>query len=97
MTPQQWAEVKERFHEALEEPEERRKDFLARRCSSDVVRMEAERLIAEHSRSSEFLTWPALKSVARAGTALGETFQAIRGSCCKNGWARAPSALSTRF
>ncbi len=77
MTPDQWAEVKERFHEALEEPEETRKAFLAGRCSSEVVRVEAERLLAEHSRSSDFLTWPALEratKIAPAPFSFGEDF-----------------------
>ena len=51
MTPEQWAEVKERFHEALEKPVETREAFLAQQCSSAVVRLEAERLLAEHDQS----------------------------------------------
>ncbi len=62
MTPEQWAEVKERFHEALQEPAEKRQAFLAQKCSDETVRLEAERLLAEHSLSGDFLTLPATAS-----------------------------------
>jgi serine/threonine protein kinase/tetratricopeptide (TPR) repeat protein len=62
MTPEQWAEVKERFHEALQQPAEVRQALLRRQCSSDLVRSEAERLLFEHGQSEGFLTLPALDS-----------------------------------
>ena len=60
MTPAQWAEVKERFHEALQEPPESRQSFLAQKCSSETIRLEAARLLSEHNKSADFLTWPAV-------------------------------------
>ena len=66
MTPEQWAEVKTRFHEALERPSTERETFLLDKCSSETVRREVSRLLREHSQSDEFLTWPAVSPVLRA-------------------------------
>ncbi len=68
MTPAQWAEVKERFHEALQEPAETRQAFLRTRCSGEIVRLEAERLLSEHSRSGDFLTSPVITSSTKASS-----------------------------
>ena len=62
MTPEQWAEVKKRFHEALEEPAETREAFLRTRCSGEIVRLEVDRLLTEHSSSGDFLNTPAIST-----------------------------------
>ena len=60
MTPEQWEEVKNCFHHALQQPAEKRQEFLIRACSSDAVRTETERLLEDHSAASEFLKRPLL-------------------------------------
>ena len=64
MTPEQWTEVKERFHEALQQPVEIQLHYLSHRCSTDIVRQEAERLLLEHKRSGDFLSQPAVRPAA---------------------------------
>jgi serine/threonine protein kinase len=59
MTPLQWKEVKERFHEALEQPAETRESFLVRVCPDEIVRSEVARLLMEYSRAGTFLSEPA--------------------------------------
>jgi eukaryotic-like serine/threonine-protein kinase len=58
MTAQQWKEVKDRFHEALRESAQSRRLFLLQACSGDVVRIEVERLLAEHELAGSFLSRP---------------------------------------
>jgi eukaryotic-like serine/threonine-protein kinase len=55
MTPQQWEEVKCRFHEALQQPAEARRAFLLRECSDETIRREAERLLLEDRQAGDFL------------------------------------------
>jgi eukaryotic-like serine/threonine-protein kinase len=63
MTPTQWEEVKQRFHEALQHPAESRKSFLARACSDDIVRAEVERLLTEGDRAGDFLSRPGARDL----------------------------------
>ena len=60
MTPQQWEEVKEHFYEALKLPADARQLYLAQTCSSEIVRLEAKRLLVEHSRAHGFLSQAAM-------------------------------------
>jgi serine/threonine-protein kinase len=59
MTSHQWEEVKERFHDALEQPPEKRHSFLMEACRDDIVRTEVARLLMEHGRAGAFLDQPA--------------------------------------
>jgi hypothetical protein len=56
MTPEQWVEVKERFHEALAAQAGSRHALLIQRCSSDAVRLEVQRLLREHECAGSFLS-----------------------------------------
>jgi serine/threonine protein kinase len=62
MTPHQWEEVKERFHDALEQPAEKRHSFLMEACLDDFVRTEVARLLTEHGFAGTFLDQPAKAS-----------------------------------
>jgi serine/threonine protein kinase len=59
MTSHQWEEVKERFHDALEQLPEKRHSFLTEACLDDIVRTEVARLLMEHGRAGAFLDQPA--------------------------------------
>jgi tetratricopeptide (TPR) repeat protein len=59
MTPEQWAEVKDRFHEAVNQPPDTAKAYLERVCSSAIVLIEVVRLLGEHRRAGSFLNQPA--------------------------------------
>ncbi len=67
MTSEQWEEVKERFHEAIELSAETQLAFFVPTCSSDVVRREVERLLIEHSRAAGFMTRPVMAQSFAAG------------------------------
>lgn len=54
MTPLQWEEVKERFHEALRMPLELRRAFLADAWPDEVVRAEVARLLTEDTPRGDF-------------------------------------------
>ncbi len=58
MTALQWEEVKDLFHDTLALQHESRGEFLARRCSDQMVRAEVERLLAEHTAAGDFLMQP---------------------------------------
>jgi tetratricopeptide (TPR) repeat protein len=62
VTPRQWQEVKDRFHEAREKPAEARQAFLVDSCSDKIVRAEVERLLEEYSRAGGFLSQPGTAS-----------------------------------
>ncbi len=64
MTSEQWEEVKERFHEAIEQSAETQPAFLVSSCSSEIVRQEVERLLREHIRAAGFLTRPVMVETA---------------------------------
>ncbi|MBV9082483.1 MAG: protein kinase, partial [Acidobacteriaceae bacterium] len=66
MTPEEWEEVKEIFHRALLESQQGRQAFLANACSGESVRIEVNRLLAEHDRAEEFLIRPALVNIRRS-------------------------------
>ena len=59
MTPAQWAEVKQHFHDALEQPAGTEPTYLGRVCSSEIVLAEVERLLVEHRLAGSFLNRPA--------------------------------------
>ncbi|MGA2597414.1 MAG: serine/threonine-protein kinase [Bryobacteraceae bacterium] len=59
MTSRQWEEVKERFHDALKQPTEKRQSFLVEACADDIVRTEVARLLIQHDCSGAFLDQPA--------------------------------------
>jgi serine/threonine-protein kinase len=71
MTSEQWEEVKERFHEAIEQSAETQPAFLVPPCSSDIVRLEVARLLMEHSRAAGFLTQPVMAQTAPISGELG--------------------------
>ena len=61
MTPERWHRVTEIFHAALEQPEERRKDFLLEACGGDASMLEeVRRMLGEaashYTRSSNRAT-----------------------------------------
>ncbi len=58
LTPDQWENVKELFEAALEKPAPEHASFLANACSDSVVRNEVERLLANHTAGSSFLSSP---------------------------------------
>jgi serine/threonine protein kinase len=73
MTPHEWEEVKERFHDALEQPVENRQSYLMEACLDDFVRTEVARLLIEHDRVGAFLGDPAEANPSGAFTARSST------------------------
>jgi serine/threonine protein kinase len=63
MTSEQWAEIKERFHEALAQSVETRTAFLAGHCSSEIVRAEVEHLLSQYNQAGSFLSQTATASI----------------------------------
>jgi len=59
-SPNNWQSVKELFEAALEQDSSRRSLFLKEMCPSDSVRVEVERLLAEHDQAISFLSAPAV-------------------------------------
>ena len=58
LTPDQWENVKELFEAALERPVAEQASFLANACPDPLVRNEVERLLANHTAGSSFLSSP---------------------------------------
>src|SRR5262245_27454414 len=59
MTPERWKKLDALFHEAVELKGEARAAHLANVCGDDnLLREEAERLIAAHERESSFIDSP---------------------------------------
>ncbi len=60
MTPEQWKRVNVLFHEALEQPADRRAVWLRQAAGEDAaVRREVEALLMSHERDPDFLEAPA--------------------------------------
>ncbi len=56
MTPAQWKQVDQLFHEALECPPERRADFLKQTCNGDqALFREVESLLSSHEQAGAFI------------------------------------------
>ena len=56
MTPAQWKQVDQLFHEALECPPEHRADFLKQTCKGDAVLLrEVESLLSSHEQAGAFI------------------------------------------
>ena len=61
MTPERYQRIGQLFDEALELTPEQRPKFLAQACSADMaLRTEVEKLLANHIKSAEFLSRPAI-------------------------------------
>ncbi|HKS28622.1 MAG TPA: protein kinase [Pyrinomonadaceae bacterium] len=74
MSPEQWRQVKEIFHAALEVAPEERGSFLDKACSGDAaLRREVESLIASHERTGNFIDSPAYEAAAHLLTDDPET------------------------
>ena len=71
LTPEQWESVKELFHAAVERPGAERASFLLMACHESTVRQEVERLLANYSASSSFISCPL---PASANTSLSMQF-----------------------
>jgi predicted Ser/Thr protein kinase len=60
MTPQQWERLKHLFQDALQQPADARRAWIAERCTDDAtVLQEAEALLATHETAGSFLEEPA--------------------------------------
>jgi Protein kinase domain len=67
MTPERWQAVKQLFYSALERDPEQRKAYLTERCGDDPeLKKELESLLAQHERSTGFLSRPALAETLAA-------------------------------
>ena len=56
MTPTQWKQVDQLFHEALERPPEHRADFLKQTCKGDAALLrEVESLLSSHEQAGAFI------------------------------------------
>jgi thioredoxin-like negative regulator of GroEL len=61
MTPERWQQIDRLLEQALEEKPEKRSAFLDKACAGDeVLRREAESLLAAHDQASHFMQNPAL-------------------------------------
>jgi len=60
ISPENWAAAKELFEAALAKDAAQRPSFLEERCPSETVRVEVERLLAEHDQAISFLSAPAV-------------------------------------
>jgi serine/threonine protein kinase len=84
LTPDQWENVKELFELALERPVAEQASFLANACPDPLVRNEVERLLANHTAGSSFLSSPLPSSPSppqqflSSGNLLAERFHIIR-------------------
>jgi hypothetical protein len=72
MTPEDWHNVKDLFHSALELAPAQRAAFLDRACvGNEVRRREVESLLHSHEESESFLETPALKNTEAAKVVVG--------------------------
>jgi serine/threonine-protein kinase len=62
VTAEQWEHVKRLFAAVLEQPVEKRREFLLKKSPDDVVRLEVERLVAGAEQAGSFLGDPPLPS-----------------------------------
>jgi serine/threonine protein kinase len=63
ITPENWAKIKELFHEALELSAPEREAFLLKNSPNAASRDEVERLLAEHDRAGNYLSTPVLNGI----------------------------------
>jgi eukaryotic-like serine/threonine-protein kinase len=71
LSASQWEQVKDLFTAALEHQPGQQTAFLRGACGSDsAVRVEVERLLAEHQQASSFLARPALNWAQTGGAEL---------------------------
>ncbi len=69
MTPEQWEQIGQVYHTALELAPEERADFLARVCAGDeALRREVESLISANEHAGAFIAASALKDAAELVT-----------------------------
>ena len=66
MGPEQWDQVRELFHHALDLPPDQRPRFLAESCGTPEIRVEVESLLASFSTRWDFLETPALEQAGQA-------------------------------
>ena len=59
ISPDNWKVIKELFKDALEEEPAKRLSFLNKRCLDVNLRLEVEKLLAEHEQARDFLAEPA--------------------------------------
>jgi serine/threonine protein kinase/WD40 repeat protein len=66
MTPEQWEQISEIYHSALEiDSSERRKAFLEKMCANDeALRGEVESLLAANSELGDFIAEPVVRDIA---------------------------------
>lgn len=65
MTPEQWEQIGQFYHAALELAPDERADFLARVCAGDeALRREVESLISADQQAGDFIAASALKDAA---------------------------------
>jgi eukaryotic-like serine/threonine-protein kinase len=60
ITPETWAKVKPLFEAASEMEPDQRAAFLDKKCPDQSVRVEVEKLLANHDRAGDFLGEPAV-------------------------------------
>jgi eukaryotic-like serine/threonine-protein kinase len=65
--PQNWEKIKALFQEALELGSSARSAFLADKCGDPEIRTEVERLLAEHTEASGFLSTPVFYDLPLGG------------------------------
>src|SRR5581483_8560941 len=72
MSPEQWRQVEELYHAALEQPVDRRAEFIAEACGDATLRSEIESLLAQNTALGSPLDHPAWKHslVPLSGTIL---------------------------
>jgi eukaryotic-like serine/threonine-protein kinase len=87
ITPEIWERVKPLFEAASEMAADQRAAFLSQNCPDQRVRLEVEKLLANHDRAGAFLAEPALadltsvqppQPVLSPGTLLANRFRVVR-------------------
>ena len=67
LTPDQWRRVNDIFHQALDQPADRRRAFLDQACEGDrVLAAEVASLLAAHDQAAQFIERPAVIEAAPA-------------------------------
>ena len=74
MNPEQWKQIEELYHAALERAEGERAVFLEQACGGDEgLRREVESLLSFHQQAGSFIEAPALEEAARSLPLSGAT------------------------
>jgi serine/threonine protein kinase len=68
LTPEKWERIKALFEAALPQPSDQRASFLARLCPEEDLRVEVEKLLADHDEAGSFLSEPVLGTPVRTST-----------------------------